>query len=34
MISIGQELPTVRLLTALPKQLEPVDDAFGHSPKC
>ena len=25
MISIGQELPTVKLLTALPKKLEPVD---------
>ena len=30
MISIGQELPTVKLLTALPKKLEPVDDAFGE----
>ena len=30
MISIGQELPTVKLLTALAKKLEPVDDAFGE----
>ena len=30
MISIGQELPTVKLLTALPKKLEPADDAFGE----
>jgi len=26
MISIGQELPTVKLLTALPKKLESVEE--------
>ena len=30
MITIGQGLPTVKLLTALPKKFEPVDDAFGE----
>tara|TARA_B100001287_G_scaffold273877_1_gene278163 strand:+ start:55 stop:174 length:120 start_codon:yes stop_codon:yes gene_type:complete len=30
MLTIGQELPTVKLITAIPHKLDPTDDAFGE----